>query len=100
MFAGTSQAVGAEDAWYLYGIQLENAKLRGEHTTGGPADIFKCFDQLQREFLTELCRLGVFPLVLFLLMGPFMLTAATTIPLLDGLGLLTTFLVVSHKAAH
>ena len=34
MFAGTSQAVGAEDAWCLYGVQLENAKLRGDHTTG------------------------------------------------------------------
>ena len=41
IFAGTSQAVGAEDAWYLCGVQLENAKLRGDHTTGGSTDIFK-----------------------------------------------------------
>ena len=61
MFAGTTQAVGAEDAWYMYGVFLENAKLRGEHTTGGSTDIFKCFDQLQREFLIEFCRIGGFP---------------------------------------
>ncbi len=61
MFAGTSQAVGAEDVWYLYGVQLENAKSRGDHTTGGSTDIFKYFDQLQREFMLELCRLGGFP---------------------------------------
>ena len=61
MFAGTSQAVGAEDASYLHGVYLENAKLRGEHSTGGSTDIFKCFDQLQRDFLIELCRLGGFP---------------------------------------
>ena len=89
MFAGTSQAVGAEDAWYLCGIQLENAKLRGEHTTGGSTDIFQCFDQLQRDFLTELCRLGGFPLGPFVLTALFIPAAATTTPLLGALGLLT-----------
>ena len=99
MFAGTSQAVGAEDAWYLYGVQLENAKLRGYHTTGGSTDIFKCFDQLKREFLIELCRLGGFPLVPFWPTDLFTPPAASIIPLLGGLGLLTTTPVVFLKVA-
>ena len=86
LFAGTSQAVVAEDAWYLYGLQLENAKLRGDHTTGGSTDIFKCSDQIQREFLTELCRLGGFSPGHFVPTAPSLLTAATTIPLLGGWG--------------
>ena len=53
--------MGAEDAWYMYGFYLENVKLRGEQSTGGFTDIFKCFDDLQRDFLIELCRLGGFP---------------------------------------
>ena len=61
LFAGTSKPVGAEDAWYLFSAQLENERLHGRCTTGGSADIFKCFDQLSRALLVDLCRIGGFP---------------------------------------
>ena len=51
LFAGTDKPVGAEDAWYLMGIFLEEAKLNGQPLTGGSADIWKCFDQMQMLFL-------------------------------------------------
>ena len=83
----------------LVWVQLENAKFQGAHTTGGSTDIFKHFDQLQRDFLIELCRLGGLPLVPFWPTDLFMPGAAIIIPLLGGLGLLTTTPVVFLKVA-
>ena len=40
---------GAEDAWWRTNLDHELAKLEGRDVTGGSADIFKCFDQVQRE---------------------------------------------------
>ena len=46
LFAGTTAATGAEDAWYLTALELELAKLCGQTITGGRAVICKCFDQI------------------------------------------------------
>jgi hypothetical protein len=61
LFAGTSAASGAEDAWFLLGINLEWARLLGLDFTGGSADIWKCFDQHQRGFLYHLLEAAGFP---------------------------------------
>jgi len=51
LFAGTSAPCGAEDAWYLMGLDLDLARLTDLPVTGGSADIWKCFDQVQRRLL-------------------------------------------------
>ena len=61
LFAGTSPPTGAEDAWYLLGLDLELARLCNHVFTGGSADIWKCFDQAQRQFLYHLLEAGGFP---------------------------------------
>ena len=61
LFAGTSAATGAEDAWYLLGLECEEARLLGEIFTGGSADIWKCFDQHQRALLYDLLEAAGFP---------------------------------------
>ena len=100
MFAGTSQAVGAEDAWYLYGVQLENAKLRGDHTARGSTDIFIfLINSSASSCLNYVAWVGS-PLDPFLLTAPSMHNAVTTTPLLGGLGLLISTLAASLKAAH
>ena len=50
-FAGTNASTGAEDAWYKTVLELELAKLMGEPVTGGSADIWECFDQIQRRLV-------------------------------------------------
>ena len=42
---------GAADAAYETAITMELARLLGEPCTGGAADIYKCFDQIQRQLL-------------------------------------------------
>ena len=61
LYAGTTAATGAEDAWYLTGLDFEMAKLRDEDVTGGSADIWKCFDQVQRNLVYFLLEVGGFP---------------------------------------
>ena len=56
LFAGTTAATGAEDAWFLLGLDCEVARLEGDSITGGSADIFKCFDQVQRRLFKRLLR--------------------------------------------
>ena len=46
-FAGTGEPVGAEDAWMLTGILIEEARLQGFDLAGGSADAWNCFDQIQ-----------------------------------------------------
>ena len=62
LFAGTTAPSGAEDAWYLMGLDLEVSKLYGQDITGGSADIWKCFDQVQRKLLYFLLEAGGFPM--------------------------------------
>ena len=61
LFAGTSAATGAEDAWFLLGLECEEARLLGHTVTGGSADIWKCFDQHQRALLYDLLAHAGFP---------------------------------------
>ena len=59
MFAGVP-GQGAADGAYFTALELEEAKLRGQNVTGGVADIYKCFDQVQRPLVyTLLLRGGV-----------------------------------------
>ena len=62
LFAGTTAPCGAEDAWYLLGLDFELARLTGQPLTGGSADIWKCFDQVQRELLYDLLQASGFPI--------------------------------------
>jgi len=46
---------GAQDAWYQTALKVELDSISGCHTSGGSIDIFKCFDQINREFIYALC---------------------------------------------
>ena len=61
LFAGTTAPCGAEDAWYLMGVDMELARLSDQPLTGGSADIWKCFDQVQRCLLYFLLEAAGFP---------------------------------------
>ena len=61
LFAGTTAPTGAEDAWYLMGLDLEMARLTGMDFTGGSSDIWKCFDQFQRAMLYYVLEASGFP---------------------------------------
>ena len=50
MFAGVGEQ-GAEDAAYGTAVLIENTHLKGEHLSGGAADIYKCFDQILRPLI-------------------------------------------------
>ena len=60
MFAGAGNN-GAEDAWWCTSVTFEYLRHRGDHITGGVADILKCFDQISRPFLYTMLSLGGFP---------------------------------------
>jgi hypothetical protein len=47
MYAGI-EGQGAGDAAYATAIEVEVCRFMGVHFTGGAADIFKCFDQIQK----------------------------------------------------
>ena len=61
LFAGCNRPVGAEDAWFLEALVSEEARLSGEQVSGGSTDIWKCFDQIEIEFLCALLALGGCP---------------------------------------
>ena len=50
MFAGV-EGKGAADAVYNTALRIELCKLLGEDFAGAAADIYKCFDQIQRPLL-------------------------------------------------
>ena len=60
MFAGVPDA-GAEDAWWTTALDLEEAHLNGTAFSGGATDIWKCFDQLNRQLLYELAKRAGMP---------------------------------------
>ena len=60
MFAGIGSQ-GAEDAWYLAAINLEDMVIRGVPYCGGTADIMKFFDQIPRELIYALCKKAGMP---------------------------------------
>ena len=55
MFAGI-EGRGAADASYETAIALELAKLENKAFVGGAADVYKCFDQVQRGVLGRFLR--------------------------------------------
>ena len=50
MYAGVA-AMGAEDAWHLTCMEMEELSLEGTGFCGGTADIMKFFDQIPRELV-------------------------------------------------
>ena len=60
IFAGLP-GVGAEDAWYITSVYLEEAKLTNTPYLGAAADIWKCFDQIVRPMLYAILRLMGLP---------------------------------------
>ena len=60
MFAGIPGR-GAEEAWYIYAALIEQQRIKGSNVCAGSADVFKCFDQIQRELLYDLLKLSGMP---------------------------------------
>ena len=60
MFAGT-EGQGAEEAAYSTALLLENCRLKGQEFAGGAADVYKFFDQVQRDLLFELLSAAGMP---------------------------------------
>ena len=52
---------GAEDAWWNTALRHELLRLQGIDYTGGSADIFKCFDQVDRQLLYKMLQKAGFP---------------------------------------
>ncbi len=53
--------VGAEDAWYITALDLEQLRLHNVQVSGGSIDVFKCFDQILRPLVIELARQAGMP---------------------------------------
>ena len=52
---------GHGDAAYATAIEIETCRLLGMQYTGGAADIFKCFDQIQRPIVYRIMQLAGSP---------------------------------------
>ena len=51
---------GAQDAWLMTSLKAELARLEGKNISGGSIDIYKCFDQINRDLLFRLaCEAGM-----------------------------------------
>ena len=59
-FAGV-EGKGAPDAAYSTALQLEHDKLEGAPHVGGSADIYKCFDQIQRGMVNTILFMAGMP---------------------------------------
>ena len=53
---------GAQDAWLKTALGVELAKVFGLEVSGGSVDIYKCFDQINRNLVYELARKAEMPL--------------------------------------
>ena len=60
MFSGVP-GQGANDAAYKTALLVEQCILKKEDYTGGAADVYKCFDQVQRPLMYEILRKGGMP---------------------------------------
>ena len=60
MFAGV-EGKGAADASYTTALRIELCNLLGEEYAGAAADIYKCFDQIQRPLLYETLKKAGMP---------------------------------------
>jgi hypothetical protein len=45
---------GGTDAWYHTALHVELQRLSGQEVSGGSVDIYKCFDQINRDLLKEI----------------------------------------------
>ncbi len=52
---------GAADAWHKTALDLEFARAHFINLTGGSVDIYKCFDQLNRDLVFRLARKAGMP---------------------------------------
>jgi hypothetical protein len=52
---------GADEAWWITALAIEEKLLKGELVIGGAADLKKAFDQIQRPLLYKLQELGGMP---------------------------------------
>ena len=57
----TERQLIAEEAAYATAVLIENTHLKGEHLSGGAADIFKCFDQILRPLVYLLMKAAGMP---------------------------------------
>ena len=55
------EGLGAADAAYETAIKLELRRLKKEDFSGGAADIFKCFDQINRPLVYKLLKKAGLP---------------------------------------
>ena len=55
LYAGTP-GKGAQDAWLNTALQMELAHLSNEQISGGSVDVYKCFDQVNRELVYEVAK--------------------------------------------
>ena len=60
MYAGV-EGRGADDAAYETGVVTELCKVSDQSYTGGSADIYKCFDQVQRPLIYKLLEQAGMP---------------------------------------
>ena len=52
---------GAQDAWMSPALAVEITRLAGEEIAGGSVDVFKCFDQINRELIYKLAEAAGMP---------------------------------------
>jgi len=51
----------AQDAWYRLAIKIEEALANGEDIAGASVDVYKCFDQINREVVREVATQAGMP---------------------------------------
>ena len=60
MFAGI-EGQWAEEAAFSTALLLEHCRMKGQELTGGAADVYKLFDQIQRDLLYEILNKAGMP---------------------------------------
>ena len=60
MTAGVKRR-GADDGWWYTALRIEQDQINGTPYTGGAADIFKCFDQINRANVYAMARAAGMP---------------------------------------
>ena len=57
MFSGVA-GVGADAAWYLTSLDIEDLNLRELNIVGSAIDLFECFDQIIRSLMYVILMLS------------------------------------------
>ncbi len=55
MFSGGS-GMGAEECAYLTALEVEHQSLQNQNVSVGSIDIYKCFDQIVRDFVEKYAK--------------------------------------------